>query len=128
MVIDVPDHGLDRQRGEIRGVAVLTQRRIERLLAIIIGNTRLGQINGHFLHGQSRTATSLTNAQHIVRLLAHHGFLNHGRTAREHRRNLQFHHCRTGDFIRQQLDCLECGVNRLAAERIESGHQNLAHH
>ena len=125
--VDALNHGLDRQRGEIRGVAVLAQRGVEWLLAVVVGDAGFGQIDRDLLHGHGRTASGLTDAQHVIGLLAFDGLLDHHGAAREHGRNLQFDDAHARDGFGQQLDRFECGMDRLAAERIESGDQDLAH-
>lgn len=100
---------------------------VEWLLAVVVGDAGFGQIDRDLLHGHGRTASGLTDAQHVIGLLAFDGLLDHHGAAREHGRNLQFDDAHARDGLGQQLDRFECGIDRLAAERIESGDQDLAH-
>ena len=123
----VTDHGFDGNRGEIGGVAIRTQRGVKRLLAVIIGNARLGKIDGHLFHGERTAATRLPNTDDDVGMFAFQRLFDGDSAARERGGNLLFDDPGARDLAGQQLHRLIRRIDGLAAERVESCYQYRCH-
>lgn len=108
---DFGSHSLDRQIGKICGGTVPANGSVNGLIAFIIRNPGIIQVNGYPLRSQIMPSAGLTDAQNHIRLLRFHFFRHHIHRLPEHRGDHQFDNLHITDPICHQPDSFQCRVD-----------------
>ena len=118
---DGGDHVLDGQRGEVGGGTVGEDRFVYGLIFIVVGDTRVVQVQRHALRRRLHTPSRLTDAEHGVGAVFAQCGADHGDGFAENDRKDQLDDFQRADPIGHQRQGLLRGVDRLAAEGLEAG-------
>ena len=119
-IIDVLDHCFDRQSGEVSSRAVCVYRLIDRLIAFIIRNAAVVDVDADALYGDIRTSAGLADGDDHIRIAFSDLGINSIEGLVDDSRNLKLDNFRSGNRIRKQLDGFNGRVYFFPAERIKT--------
>ena len=119
------DHGLDWKGCKIRGCPFGGNGPIHRLVAVVIRDPGVIDIDGDALRGQAEASARLADAEHRIRVFpvngGTHGF---NRLAEDHRHRTLYNLC-VGNSVPHQGDGFLRGVDGLAAEGLKGCDQDF---
>lgn len=118
-VFDGLYHCLYGKIAEICRVSVLEDGDVDWLVALIVRNPCIGDIDCHALRCDGEPSSGLADAEHDIRLLGTYAVVDFLNGFVDDGGNLQFYDLGPGDLIRKQLDSLPGRIDGFAAERVE---------
>src|SRR5918993_2981149 len=119
------DHRLDRQRAEVGRWAVLTDGLVDRLVAVVVGDAAVVDVDGDSLGADREPPARLPDAHDRVGVVLHHGGAHNVANPVEDDRDLHLDDLALADSVRQSADGLPRWVEWLVLEGLETGDQYL---
>ena len=118
---DVLHHSFDRKIGKIGRSTVLIDRQIDRLVAFVVFDTGIVEIDGYAFRGDVVASAGLADAEHCVWFLFCNGSSYGSDGFAEDGRNLKLYHLYVSDFFRDQLYGFQSRIDFVSAKGIKCG-------
>ena len=119
------DHGLDWEGCKIRGSPIGGNRLIDGLVALVVRDPGVIDVDGDALRRQMEAAACLADAEHRVRLFPVNGGADGFNGLAENHRHRALYDLCPGNFIRNQGDGFLRGIDGLAAEGLKGCDQDF---
>jgi hypothetical protein len=119
------DHRLDRQRAEVGRRAVLPDRLVDRLVALVVGDAPVVDVDRDPLRADREPSARLPDADDGIGIVHQHGVAHDIADPVEHDRDLHLDDLAVADRVGQSADGLPRGVEGFFLEGLEARDQDL---